>query len=376
MQKKLAKEVADLEKIKQVIAGKPSNPIHHPHFATLSVPPRSSAVCEVSALSTVVVKEGGSEENVSREPGGANIVDTSNNFSSEFNDGSSNNSASGNAAASTAASRLPTEFNTIQRSIQSLQEEIEKRQKTRQYELSHIEVIQNFMKEVAWLVKPQVVDDNADVMQLGAPLSPELFIEFFHSVAGQHEDNVGDSGQQKQTQDNGEDKHNASSPITIDSQKEGNDILSNTHPLSDIAITGVALQNDDAATTTTTENIHSNNVFSITPDDVVRSFPKDFPTYGLLMRDLSFKMTHGGLLPESVQNLYTKASSWNIDHIEDVMMVKDAFRWLSWCNLVLHLLRYPTNTPLLRQVLDVTKTLRVVDEKIVKLLTQVLQKAR
>lgn len=233
------------------------------------------------------------------------------------------------------ANRLPSEFLTIQASVQALQSEIDKRQKIRHYELANIEVIQNFMKEVAWLVKPHVVEDNADVMQLGAPLSPEIPLDFFNTIF-------------------------SSSAITSE-MPNTNTTMEN---FVDAKLEMTTMQPSDTA------NI-ANSKFS---DFIRNPIPDHYPTYGLQMRDVSFKMSC--LLPPSVQNLYDKANAWQISQVEDVVMVKDAFRWLSWCNLVLHVLRYPASTPLLRHVLDETKSMRVVDDKIVKLLSQVLSKAR
>jgi len=176
------------------------------------------------------------------------------------------------------------------------------------------------MKEVAWLVKPQVTEDNYDILQLGAPLIPELPHVSFYS--------------NKSTLTSTAVMHVEDGSLLVDR----NSLKTPENKLSEIADRG------------------------------------DSPTFGLLMRDLSRKISLG-LLPQSVQNLYNKANAWQIGHIEDVMTLRDAFRWLSWCNLVLHMLRYPASTPLLRQVLEITKSLRVIDEKIVKLLTQILHKA-
>lgn len=231
------------------------------------------------------------------------------------------------ASESSNANRLPSELLTAQASIQALQIEIEKRQKIRNFELAHIEVIQNFMKEVAWLVKPQVVEDNADIMLLGAPLTPEIPLEFFNTTAA-----------------------------------------NNSSIISEMS----TVQNDNSIPTkaeTVTQQPDGNS-----HNTIHNPIPDQYPTYGLQMRDVSNKMSC--LLPASVQNLYDKATAWQISQVDDVVMVKDAFRWLSWCSLVLHVLRYPASTPLLRSVLEETKSMRVVDDKILKLLSQILNKAK
>ncbi len=292
MQKKLAKELADLEKIKQQMArGHINNSANQPGTINGT---SSQAPGNTLPLST-------QNANLAEVPKSVNDTNDSN------------------------ANRVPSELLTVQASIHALQIEIEKRQKIRNFELAHIEVIQNFMKEVAWLVKPQVVEGNADIMQLGAPLTPEIPHDFFDTTAAN------------------------SSAISTEEIPSGQTFTAKVE------------------TVTQPPDVSSHGIIHY-------PIPDQYPTYGLQMRDVSNKMSY--LLPASVQNLYDKATAWQISQVDDVIMVKDAFRWLSWCNLVLHVLRYPASTPLLRSVLEETKTMRVVDDKILKLLSQILNKAR
>jgi hypothetical protein len=62
--------------------------------------------------------------------------------------------------------------------------------------------------------------------------------------------------------------------------------------------------------------------------------------------------------------------------VEDVLLVVDAFRWMSWCNICLKILRCPPSTEFLRKLIDCAKPLRVTDDKVLKLLTGILSRAR
>jgi hypothetical protein len=81
------------------------------------------------------------------------------------------------------------------------------------------------------------------------------------------------------------------------------------------------------------------------------------------------------LLPVGLQHMERAAALVGIVRLEDVAVTLDAFRWMSWANLCLHLLRIPPTTPALRRLLDATRGLQFADEKILKLLHGVLQRA-
>jgi hypothetical protein len=81
------------------------------------------------------------------------------------------------------------------------------------------------------------------------------------------------------------------------------------------------------------------------------------------------------LLPVGLRHMERAAALVGILTLEDVALVLDAFRWMGWSNLCLHLLRFPPTTPVLRRMLDATRNLRYTDEKVIKLLQGVLQRA-
>jgi hypothetical protein len=81
------------------------------------------------------------------------------------------------------------------------------------------------------------------------------------------------------------------------------------------------------------------------------------------------------LLPVGLQHMERAAALVGIRHLDDVATVLEAFRWMSWTNLCLHMLRLPPTTPALRTLLDACKDMRYTDEKVVKMLTGVLQRA-
>ncbi len=74
------------------------------------------------------------------------------------------------------------------------------------------------------------------------------------------------------------------------------------------------------------------------------------------------------LLPIGMQVIVKAANNGGILTVSDVLQVIEAFRWMNWCNLTLHLLRFPPSSPLLKKTIDSARSLRFMDEKIIKLL--------
>ena len=81
------------------------------------------------------------------------------------------------------------------------------------------------------------------------------------------------------------------------------------------------------------------------------------------------------LTPLGLIHMEKAASIVGIFAVEDVKYILDIFKWLSWINLTLHLLRLPPTTPALRRILDAVQGLRCADDKVVKLLSAILQRA-
>ena len=59
----------------------------------------------------------------------------------------------------------------------------------------------------------------------------------------------------------------------------------------------------------------------------------------------------------------------------DVIDILDSFRWMSFCNICLHLLRCPLSTTEYRKLIDITSKLRVSDERVMRFISTSLQKA-
>ena len=57
-----------------------------------------------------------------------------------------------------------------------------------------------------------------------------------------------------------------------------------------------------------------------------------------------------------------------------MVIVIDAFRWMTWCNLCLQAIRAPPRTAILRRLVTATRNLKVTDDKIIKLLGNILTK--
>jgi hypothetical protein len=83
-----------------------------------------------------------------------------------------------------------------------------------------------------------------------------------------------------------------------------------------------------------------------------------------------------GLLSEGMQKAHCAAVALNIHLIEDVIMVFEGFKWMSWMNLFLYALRRPMPTRALRLFIEAYKPLKLQDEKITKMLQSWYQRAR
>mmetsp|Transcript_21329 Transcript_21329/g.23177 ORF Transcript_21329/g.23177 Transcript_21329/m.23177 type:complete len:175 (+) Transcript_21329:528-1052(+) len=80
------------------------------------------------------------------------------------------------------------------------------------------------------------------------------------------------------------------------------------------------------------------------------------------------------LLPLGMQTLFAQARNQGILEIKDVQHIIEAFRWMNWAHLTLHLLRFPPPSPLLRVAVESAKTIHLFDEKITKQLTNISNK--
>ena len=81
------------------------------------------------------------------------------------------------------------------------------------------------------------------------------------------------------------------------------------------------------------------------------------------------------LVPDIIRKTAQDAIDYGIDRIEDVNLVLEAFRWMSWCNLCLHGLRAPLSTRALKRLLDASSTLRA-DERVIRVLNGIASRAR
>lgn len=99
-------------------------------------------------------------------------------------------------------------------------------------------------------------------------------------------------------------------------------------------------------------------------------FEETSTNYAESMRILSRNLDV--LLPTSIQGMAMRAQLTGIHMIEDVAQLIDYFKWISWCHLALHLLRYPPPSVLLKKLVEVTKKFKVYDEKILKTISSLL----
>ena len=83
----------------------------------------------------------------------------------------------------------------------------------------------------------------------------------------------------------------------------------------------------------------------------------------------------GPLLPDFLQEASNAALTLNIDRVEDVVYVIEAFKYMSWCNLCLQAMRMPMSTNVMRKLGEAARPLRLAEERIVKFFAQNLVRA-
>ena len=78
---------------------------------------------------------------------------------------------------------------------------------------------------------------------------------------------------------------------------------------------------------------------------------------------------------DGIRKFAEEAISLGIDKVEDVATILENFRWMSWYHIALHGLRQPLTTKVLTRLIDITKPFPLNDDRIVKLLNQILVRA-
>jgi hypothetical protein len=84
---------------------------------------------------------------------------------------------------------------------------------------------------------------------------------------------------------------------------------------------------------------------------------------------------NSGDLPVGVLAAVTESKKYYIDEVEDVLIVVEYFKWMSWCYHCLDLIRGPPTLRELTQLCNMAKGLRFADEKIVKAIQAILTRA-
>jgi len=82
------------------------------------------------------------------------------------------------------------------------------------------------------------------------------------------------------------------------------------------------------------------------------------------------------LLPDAVCKLANLAIAQQIDSSEDVLAIVEAFRWMSWCSVLLRTLRHPPTSVALRKLVDVGKSISNNDDRIVRFLQNVVLRSQ
>jgi len=84
------------------------------------------------------------------------------------------------------------------------------------------------------------------------------------------------------------------------------------------------------------------------------------------------------LVPDPLRRTAELAVEMGIDQVEDVINLLEYFRWMNWCSLTFHALHDPGSltTRAWKRLLDAAKGLKFPDEKLIKVLSGILARAR
>ena len=83
-----------------------------------------------------------------------------------------------------------------------------------------------------------------------------------------------------------------------------------------------------------------------------------------------------GLLSEGMKKAHSAALALGIQHIEDVVIIFEGFKWMCWLNLLLFALRRPLPMRALRLFIEASQHLQCNDEKVTKVLLTWYQRGR
>lgn len=202
---------------------------------------------------------------------------------------------------------MQLEVNKLLLAVNTTKSSIEKLSEAKNYEMTKVHEITDFMFQVLDLLYPE----NDEQIRVGRPLGPIPISDTFLSVSNPIREHTGELA------------------------KEGD----------------VAMEIESDA-----------------------RLPTQLPKFefGLSMRVLA--KHYEILLPSGMQAIVSVAREKGILDVNDVQHIVEAFRWMNWAHLTLHLLRFPPPSPLLRTAIDSAKTIRLFDEKITKLLTTISTK--
>lgn len=84
------------------------------------------------------------------------------------------------------------------------------------------------------------------------------------------------------------------------------------------------------------------------------------------VQDRALAHLRTNLLPAYLFEMARSGINAGIGDIEDIVTVIEAFRWMSWCNVTLQVIRIPLTTVLLRKLVTAGEGLKMHDEKLLR----------
>jgi hypothetical protein len=82
-----------------------------------------------------------------------------------------------------------------------------------------------------------------------------------------------------------------------------------------------------------------------------------------------------GGLPIGIVSAIEQANKFGLDKVHDARVIVDGFRWMTWCFQCLTILRLPPTSRQLKKLLDAAANCRFADDKVLKIISGISQRA-
>ena len=90
----------------------------------------------------------------------------------------------------------------------------------------------------------------------------------------------------------------------------------------------------------------------------------------------AFVLLRSALLPPAMLDVYKASRETKFSEVEDVVLVTEAFRWMSWCNIALNVMRVPVTTLFIKKLITAADGLKMGDDRLLRFFKNLLLRAQ